>query len=591
MKIANCILIILFAALSMSCQTMKKNAEVNKEKVVLYQMMVRLFGNQDQTNAHYGSKEENGVGKFNDITTLALSEIKKLGVSHIWYTGVLEHAMMTDYTTYGISLDDGDVVKGRAGSPYAIKDYYDVDPDLAVKVDQRIEEFEALVKRTHALDLKVIIDFVPNHVARKYHSDKKPAGVRDFGEDDNRSKAFSATNDFYYIPGEPFIVPTQERLSLPQFEGDIRDGRFDENPAKATGNNIFSANPSDQDWYETVKLNYGIDYQNGDKEYLEPIPPVWEKTKAILLYWAEKGVDGFRCDMAEMVPVEFWNWVIPQVKTEYPNLIFIAEAYNPMVYEKYLTIGKFDYLYDKVGLYDALKPLIKNDEGANVEMIRQSKNFIKDYQNQFLSFLENHDEERIASAGFAGNPLYAQPAMVVSATISGGPIMLYFGQEVGEPGKGNEGYGGEDNRTTIFDYWGVPEHQKWMNNGKFDGGGLSTTQKDLRSFYGNLLRFVKNDPAIVEGTFTELEVSSNTPEKIYAFIRSFENQHVLVLANFNRDSSNVTITLPKELLTRQDQSLTIKKVLTGNSFQINSFNDGISLQIEPSFAQILKFEL
>src|SRR3546814_850318 len=156
MKIANCLLIILFAALSMSCQTMKKNAEVNKEKVVLYQMMVRLFGNQDQTNAQYGSKEENGVGKFDDITTFALSEIKKLGVSHIWYTGVLEHATMTDYTTYGISLDDRDVVKGRAGSPYAIKDYYDVDPDLAVKVDQRIEEFEALVKRTHADRQRVV---------------------------------------------------------------------------------------------------------------------------------------------------------------------------------------------------------------------------------------------------------------------------------------------------------------------------------------------------------------------------------------------------------------------------------------------------
>ncbi len=591
MKVSYFLLILLFTFLGISCQTVKKNTKINNEKIVLYQMMVRLFGNQNQTNTHYGSKEENGVGKFDDITTVALTEIKNLGVSHIWYTGILEHATMTDYTTYGINLDDGDVIKGRAGSPYAIKDYYDVDPDLASKVELRIEEFEALIKRTHALDLKAIIDFIPNHVAREYQSDKKPAGVRDFGEDDDTNKSFSTTNDFYYIPREQFLVPTQEGLNLPQFEGDIRDGEFGENPAKATGNNIFSANPSNQDWYETVKLNYGIDYQNGNKAYIDPIPPVWKKTKEILLYWAEKGVDGFRCDMAEMVPVEFWNWVIPQVKIKYPELIFIAEAYDPVVYEKYLTIGKFDYLYDKVGLYDALKPLIKNEEEADVEQIRKSRSFIKEYQNRFLSFLENHDEERIASEGFAKNPIYAQPAMVVSATISGGPIMLYFGQEVGEPGEGNEGYGGEDNRTTIFDYWGVPEHQKWMNEGKFDGGGLSITQKHLRSSYERLLQFVKNDPVIANGTFTEIEVSSNTTKKIYAFIRSFENKHVLVVANFNRDPVSVNIKLPKELLNTKDQTLTINKVLTEDSFQANSFHKGISLQIEPSFAQILKFEL
>lgn len=355
MKVVNCLLIVLLVSTTISCKTVKENTEVNKEKMVLYQMMVRLFGNQNQTNAFYGSKEENGVGKFEDITTTALSEIKELGVSHVWYTGVLEHATMTDYTAYGIALDDGDAVKGRAGSPYAIKDYYDVDPDLAVRVDQRIEEFEALVNRTHAVDLKVIIDFVPNHVARRYHSDKKPAGVRDFGDADDVDKSFSTSNDFYYIPGQPLVVPVQENLSFPQFKGDIRDGKFDESPAKATGNNVFSANPSDQDWFETVKLNYGVDYEDGDKMYFEPIPPVWEKTKEILVYWARKGVDGFRCDMAEMVPVEFWNWVIPQVKREFPDVVFIAEAYNPMVYEEYLTLGKFDYLYDKVGLYDALK--------------------------------------------------------------------------------------------------------------------------------------------------------------------------------------------------------------------------------------------
>ncbi len=103
-------------------------------KLLIYQLFVRLFGNQNQTNKYYGSIEENGCGKFNDINDLALQEITKLSISHVWLTGVIEHATMTDYSYHGIKRDDPDVVKGRAGSPYAIKDYYDVDPDLAVNV-------------------------------------------------------------------------------------------------------------------------------------------------------------------------------------------------------------------------------------------------------------------------------------------------------------------------------------------------------------------------------------------------------------------------------------------------------------------------
>ncbi|WP_262482250.1 alpha-amylase family glycosyl hydrolase, partial [Arcticibacter svalbardensis] len=337
-----------------------KSSMDNKEnpdnhKLIIYQMMVRHFGNKNTSNKFYGSIEENGTGKFNDINAKALDELKKLGVTHLWFTGVIEHATMTDYSAYGIKVDDPDIVKGRAGSPYAIKDYYDVDPDLAVNVKKRMSEYEALITRTHKHGLKVIMDFVPNHVARTYNSDAKPAGVKDFGEGDDKTKAFSASNDFYYIPGKPFVVPAGTDAGGKNFKSPLKDLLFDENPAKATGNNVFTANPGLGDWSETIKFNYGIDYQNGEKKYLDPIPPVWLKMKDILVFWSKKDVDGFRCDMSEMVPVEFWNWVIPQIKKLHPNIIFIAEVYNPKLYKEYITVGKFDYLYDKVGLYDGLR--------------------------------------------------------------------------------------------------------------------------------------------------------------------------------------------------------------------------------------------
>ena len=176
-------------------------------KLVIYQLLPRLFGNKVALNKPYGTIAENGCGKFNDINDRALEEIKRLGVSHVWYTGVIEHATMTSYPAAGLPADDADVVKGRAGSPYAIKDYYDVDPDLAVNVKNRLAEYEALVKRTHAHGLKVLMDFIPNHVARSYKSDAKPAGVVDLGASDDPSLTFAPNNNFYYMPGQHFVVP------------------------------------------------------------------------------------------------------------------------------------------------------------------------------------------------------------------------------------------------------------------------------------------------------------------------------------------------------------------------------------------------
>src|SRR6478735_339182 len=437
------------------------------KKIVIYQMMTRLFGNQTTLNKPYGTIEENGVGKFNDINDAALRGIKELGVTHVWYTGVIEHALLTDYTAQGIPLDDADVVKGRAGSPYAIKDYYDVNPDLAVNVKERMKEFEQLIERTHTQGMKVIIDFIPNHVARSYHSDAKPEGVKDLGEEDDLTVSFKASNNFYYLPGQSF-QPPKKYNALGDQPFPTKDGKFDETPAKVTGNDQFTAAPGVNDWFESVKLNYGVDIQQGRKTYFDPIPNTWEKMRDILVYWAGKKVDGFRCDMAEMVPAEFWHWVIPQLKAVNPEIIFIAEIYQPQEYRNYLDNGRFDFLYDKVQLYDTLRLLInKKSSTESIPKIQQSLDGIND---NMVHFMENHDEQRIASKYFATDPWKAIPAMVISTMIDKGPVMIYFGQEVGEPGLGVKGFGVEDGRTTIYDYWGVPEHQKWVNGGKYDGG-------------------------------------------------------------------------------------------------------------------------
>lgn len=519
-----------------------------QQRPVIYQMMVRLFGNKNTTNAYYGSIDQNGVGKFNDISDVALDSLKTLGLSHIWYTGVIAHASMTDYSSYGIAPDDPDVVKGRAGSPYAIRDYYDVAPDLAVDVHKRMQEFQNLVERTHRHGLKVLIDFVPNHVARTYHSNTKPNGVVDFGAKDDTSKAFSNRNDFYYLPGTSFVVPEGVDAGGPHFHSPLKDGKFNEVPAKATGNNVFKPNPSIDDWYETIKLNYGLNVQNGEKKEIFPIPSVWHKMLDILMYWSEKGVDGFRCDMAEMVPVEFWHWAISRVKLRYPNMLFIAEAYNPKVYRTYIEIGKFDYLYDKVGMYDEVKKLIRDESSANVRAIDSVEQSFS--AKKLIRFLENHDEERIASKAFAEKPNYAIPGMVVTATLSNSPVMVYFGQEVGEKGEGKEGFGGEDGRTTLFDYWGVPAHQAWMDGGKFDGGQLTNEQKDLRTFYQRLLNAVNDNVAIKIGDYLPMKVKGlNAKQKIY--VRAVKGRLVIVAVNFDRRLPiNQYIYLSKEWLAK-----------------------------------------
>ena len=505
-------------------------------KFTIYQVLPRLFGNDNTTNKYNGSIDENGCGKFNSFTNKALKEIKNLGITHVWYTGIIEHATHTDYSSYGIRKDHPAVVKGKAGSPYAIKDYYDVDPDLAVNVENRMGEFENLVKRTHANDLKVIIDFVPNHVARQYHSDAKPAGVVDLGQDDNPAWAFSPLNNFYYIPNQLF---------KPQFDG----GDYWEFPAKATGNDEFTASPTQNDWYETVKLNYGVNYVEGFQKQFNPIPMTWFRMRDILLFWAGKKVDAFRCDMAEMVPVEFWGWVITQVKQQYPDILFIAEVYNPAEYRNYISNGNFDYLYDKVGMYDMLRNITSRN--YPVRELTSTWQSLGGIENQMLNFLENHDEQRIGSGFFSGGGVYAQPAMIVSATLTQAPVMIYSGQELGEQAMDCEGFSGVDGRTTIFDYWGVKSIQAWSNGGKFDGKLLTEEQKELRTFYQKLLNITLSEKAITDGLMFDLEYANydnlkfNTHEQ-YAYFRKFEDELLLMVLNFDDKHLDTEVRFPTE---------------------------------------------
>ncbi len=565
-------------------------------KLIIYQLLPRLFGNKVTLNKHYGSVQENGVGKFNDINDAALRQIKGMGFTHVWFTGVIEHATMTDYSAYGIPPDDPDVVKGRAGSPYAIKDYYDVDPDLAVDVPHRMAEYEALIRRTHANGLKVLMDFVPNHVARAYHSDVKPAGVRDIGQDDDNTKAFDPHNDFYYTPGQAFAVPGGYNPGGDDFHSPLKDGRFNENPAKATGNDVFSATPSINDWFETVKLNYGVDYQNNRTPHFEPVPPLWQKMYGILHYWAQKGVDGFRCDMVEMVPAEFWHWTTARLKAEFPDLIFIGEAYDAGKYHNYIAGGGFDYLYDKVGLYDAIRRLTRNEPQATTWDINHVWNYdAKDIDEHMLRFMENHDEQRIASPDFAGDAMLAIPGMIVTATLNRGPVMIYFGQEAGEPGAGTEGFSGMDGRTTIFDYWGVPEHQKWMNSGAFDGGRLSDSQKQLHGFYSKLLNTVKNSDALSNGSFYELmmanEHSSGFNTRLYIYLRYTANERVLVITNFNRSAQNIQVQMPADLLQQLQISgaVDFRDLMGGQVLHTGNIQNGVNVTLPAMSGMMIKF--
>ena len=547
-------------------------------KIIIYQIFTRLYGNRNSTRKENGTIAENGCGKMNDFTPTTLKKIREMGVSHIWYTGVIRHATQTDYSAYGIPKNHPAVVKGKAGSPYAIADYYDIDPDIAVDVNKRMKEFEALVERTHKAGMKVIIDFVPNHVARQYHSICKPEGLKDLGECDDPLQGFSPQNNFYYCPGQRFSP------YLDLYHGEVEP--YHEEPAKATGNDCFHNAPSMNDWYETVKLNYGLDYYVGRVGHFKPIPDTWGKMTDILLFWAKKGVDGFRCDMAEMVPAEFWQWATDKVKFAYPDIVFIGEVYNPMEYRHYLSAG-FDYLYDKVGMYDTIREVICGQQSTCA--ITSAWQQTDDIRDHMLYFLENHDEQRIASSFFASDARKGVPGLVVSALLQQNPLMIYAGQEYGERGMDKEGFSGIDGRTTIFDYWSVDTLVRAAKR------KLTKDETALKDIYNKVINIARSEKAVCEGTCFDLMYVNGQYQRQYAFLRKAGSEVLLVVVNFDDLPTTMDVTIPAHafdyLKLKERKNITAVDLLSGKEIKRQLYRDCyVSVDLEPLGSVVLKFK-
>ena len=496
----------------------------------IYQLFPRLFGNKQTEFQLNGSKAENGCGTFNDIDETALEAIKDLGFTHIWLTGILEHASESTGT-------HPDITKGRAGSPYAVTDYRAIDPDLGT-----MKDFESLVERIHQHGIRVIIDFIPNHLARQ-------------------NKGFDACN-FYYCEGQGFVSPRR-----------VAEQPYEEFPAKATGNNVYVPNPCINDWYDTVKLNYDCH-------------DTWEKMLEILRFWCGKQVDGFRVDMAEMVPVAFWQWLIENLRKDYKPLM-IAEIYQPALYKPFLDAG-FDYLYDKVGLYNTLERVLC--EGHEAKEISQVWKELDEMDAHMLRFMENHDEKRLASSQFVGDAFAALPAVALSALMNTGPFMVYNGQESGETASSAVGYSGDDGRTSIFDYCHMPAHQKWMNGGKFDGGGFDDAQRKLFNYYRNLLHFKQEHSSISEGKFYDLMwcnpwYMNFDPQFVYAFLRFSDTERLLVVVNFHRsESRDVEVKIPHDALALMGRS-------KANEFDMNDFaSEMVPVHLEPSETKVIDLD-
>ena len=574
----------------------------------IYQLFVRTFGNKNTGSIFDGDKSQNGCGTFASINNNALDALKKLGITHIWLTGVIRHSSLTAYPELGIKSTNPLITKGKAGSPYSIMDYYDIDPDLAINPQNRIAEFEDIVHRIHEKGMKVIIDFIPNHLAREYKSVNRPLDVEEFGVYDNKDVNFARDNNFYYCPNQEFVVPRQLSAISHQPSAII----YKEFPAKASGNDVFSPTPSVNDWYDTVKLNYGVDYQNGNTKHFDSIPSTWYKMLNIMQYWCEKGIDGFRVDMAEMVPVEFWLWSINELRDIY-DVIMIAEIYQPHLYKDYIEAG-FDYLYDKVGLYNTIENIYRY--GQRADTITKVWNSLQGYGDVMLRFMENHDEPRLASKHFIGDAFKALPAVTMAALMNRGPFLIYNGQESGEDSDGAAGFSGDDGRTSIFDYTTMPKHQNWMAKGKFDGSKFTEEQKKLHDYYTKLLNFRLNSKAVNKGAFYDLMwvnpwYSNFDPQYIYAFLRYHEEERLLVVINFNQNESrycevkiaddalkymNLMSTDNRQQTTDFDQTITntlnvATDILTGEKIEYN-FEEvstrGIAMTLEPCSIKILK---
>lgn len=505
-------------------------------KVIIYQMLPRLWGNIGGENIKNGTLEDNGCGKFSSIDTISLEYLRSLGVSHVWYTGIIRHATAED--SDGCTPSSADWVKGRAGSPYSITDYYDVNPYLADEPENRMEEFHKLVERTHAAGLKVIIDFVPNHVARDYGrfaaAHPAPTGMAALGESDDKSVHWKDSNDFFYYPGIPLALPIQNQTYM-------------EMPAMASGNS-YTSSPGVNDWYDTIKLNYCDSHTE-----------TWEKMYDIVNFWAGQGVDGFRCDMVELVPQAFFKWLISRIKKDRPNLLFVAEVYQKTLYSKYIREIGFDLLYDKSGIYDTLRAIVEKnakDSGVPVEDWQSAKRItwnwqsLGDLQPYMLNFLENHDEQRFASDFFGCDARNSYAALYTALYMNNAPFMLYAGEEVGERGMDNEGFSGRDGRTSIFDWWAPSSLTRLYKYIHGEKKALTPEEETMLDTYRKALKFAAEDNAVSKGTFYDLcycNYASDgfNPDRHFAFLRDFEDETLLIVCNFSKNDADMKISIPE----------------------------------------------
>ena len=505
-------------------------------KVIIYQMLPRLWGNIGGKNIKNGTLKDNGCGKFSSIDTISLEYLRSLGVSHVWYTGIIRHATAED--SDGCTQSSADWVKGRAGSPYSITDYYDVNPYLADEPENRMEEFHKLVERTHAAGLKVIIDFVPNHVARDYGrfaaAHPAPTGMAALGESDDKSVHWKDSNDFFYYPGIPLALP-------------IQDQTYMEMPAMASGNS-YTSSPGVNDWYDTIKLNY-----------CDTHTETWEKMYDIVNFWAGQGVDGFRCDMVELVPPAFFKWLISRIKKDRPDLLFVAEVYQKTLYSKYIREIGFDLLYDKSGIYDTLRAIVEKnakDSGVPVEDWQSAKRItwnwqsLGDLQPYMLNFLENHDEQRFASDFFGCDARNSYAALYTALYLNNAPFMLYAGEEVGERGMDNEGFSGRDGRTSIFDWWAPSSLTRLYKYIHGEKEALAPEEETMLDTYRKALKFAAEDNAVSKGTFYDLcycNYASDgfNPDRHFAFLRDFEDETLLIVCNFSKNDAEMKISIPE----------------------------------------------
>lgn len=505
-------------------------------KVIIYQMLPRLWGNVGGKNIKNGTLKDNGCGKFSSIDTISLEYLRSLGVSYVWYTGIIRHATAED--SAGCTPSSADWVKGRAGSPYSITDYYDVNPYLADDPENRMEEFHKLVERTHAAGLKVIIDFVPNHVARDYGrfaaAHPAPTGMAALGESDDKSVHWKDSNDFFYYPGIPLALHIQNQTYM-------------EMPAMASGNS-YTSSPGVNDWYDTIKLNYCDSHTE-----------TWEKMYDIVNFWAGQGVDGFRCDMVELVPPAFFKWLISRIKKDRPDLLFVAEVYQKTLYSKYIREIGFDLLYDKSGIYDTLRAIVEKnakDSGVPVEDWQSAKRItwnwqsLGDLQPYMLNFLENHDEQRFASDFFGCDARNSYAALYTALYLNNAPFMLYAGEEVGERGMDNEGFSGRDGRTSIFDWWAPSSLTRLYKYIHGEKEALTPEEKSMLDTYRKALKFAAEDNAVSKGTVYDLcycNYASDgfNPDRHFAFLRDFEDETLLIVCNFSKNDAEMRISIPE----------------------------------------------